>query len=329
MPANFIGKFRLMTKRVALICGVGGQDGSYLAQLLLSKNYIVFGTSRDPSVAMTNLVKLGIDQDVNCLSLDTEDSANVLAVVNQAMPDEIYYLAGETSVAASFKEPSRALQSITIGVINILEACRQSTKTIRLFSAGSSECFGNTNGVSANELTPFAPLSPYAIGKTAAFWLVNQYRQSYGIFACTGILFNHESPLRPDHFVTQKIIRAVKEIAAGRQQELKLGRLDIARDWGWAPEYVEAMWLMLQQAIPQDYVISTGKTITLEDFVAAAFAHVSLDWRQYVVSDPAYIRPVDIAVSCANSSKIQTSLGWKPTISGIKVVENMFHSIKQ
>jgi GDPmannose 4,6-dehydratase len=316
-----------MTKRVALICGVGGQDGSYLARLLLSKNYIVFGTSRNPSVTMPNLVKLGIEQDVKRVSLDTEDYANVLAVVNQAMPDEIYYLAGETSVAASFKEPSRALQSIAIGVLNILEACRQSTKSIRLFSAGSSECFGNTNGAAATELTPFAPLSPYAIGKTAAFWLVNQYRQSYGVFACTGILFNHESPLRPDHFVTQKIIRAVQEIAAGRQQELKLGRLDVARDWGWAPEYVEAMWLMLQQTVPQDYVISTGKTITLEDFVAAAFAHVNLDWRQYVVSDSTYMRPVDIAVSCADSSKIQTSLGWRPKISGTKVVENMFHSI--
>ena len=316
-----------MTKRVALICGVGGQDGSYLAQLLLSKNYIVFGTSRKPSVGMPNLVKLGLERDVKCISLDTEDYTNVLAVVNQTMPDEIYYLAGETSVATSFKEPSKALQSIAIGVLNILEACRQSTKSIRLFSAGSSECFGNTNGAAANELTPFAPLSPYAIGKTAAFWLVKQYRESYGLFACTGILFNHESPLRPDHFVTQKIIRAVQEIAAGRQQDLKLGRLDIARDWGWAPEYVEAMWLMLQQEVPQDYVISTGKTITLEDFVAAAFAQADLDWRQYVVSDSTFMRPVDISVCCADSSKIQTSLGWRPTVSGIKVVENMFHSI--
>jgi GDPmannose 4,6-dehydratase len=276
---------------------------------------------------MSNLVKLGIEQDVKHLSLDTEDCINVLAVVNQAMPDEIYYLAGETSVATFFKEPSRALQSIAIGVLNILEACRQSTKSIHLFSAGSSECFGNTNGAAATELTPFAPLSPYAIGKTAAFWLENQYRKSYGVFACTGILFNHESPLRPDHFVTQKIIRVVQEIAAGRQQELKLGRLDVSRDWGWAPEYVEAMWLMLQQTVPQDYVISTGKTITLEDFVAAAFAHASLDWRQYVVSDPTYMRPVDIAVSCADSSKIQPSLGWEPENNGIKVVENMFHSI--
>lgn len=316
-----------MNKRVALIFGVGGQDGSYLAKLLLSKNYSVFGTSRHHLDSLPNHEKLGIQHEVKYLSLNTKDSADVLLAINKTQPDEIYYLAGESSVAASFLEPEKAIQSIAFGLLNILEACRKSSRPIRIFSAGSSECFGDTKGVAANELTPFSPLSPYAVGKATAFWLINQYRQSYGLFACTGTLFNHESLLRPDHFVTQKIIQAAKEIAAGRQAELKLGRLDVARDWGWASEYVEAMWLMLQQDVPQDFVIATGKTITLEDFVAAAFAQANLDWRKYVVSDPAFIRPTDILVGRADSSKIQATLGWKPSISGVKVVENMFNSI--
>ena len=314
--------------KTALICGVGGQDGSYLAKFLLQKGYRVIGTSRNPSAAsIGNLSKLGIAQQVECVPMETADSQSVTAAVNLSKPDEIYYLAGESSVARSFIDPVNSFQNIALGMIYLLEAIRQADRPIRLFNAGSSDCFGDTSGLMANELTPFKPVSPYAIAKASAYWMVNQYRQSYGLYACTGLLFNHESPLRPAHFVTQKIVNSVKEIAAGRQSQLMLGRLDIARDWGWAPEYVEAMWLMLQQDVPEDFVIATGTTITLMDFVEAAFNRMGLDWRSYVFQNPEFMRPTDLSISGANIDKIKQSLGWQPTTTGIRVVERMFESI--
>lgn len=314
--------------KTALICGVGGQDGSYLARLLLEKNYRVVGTSRNPSAALAgNLAKLGIAPDVECIPMESADSRSVTAAVTLTNPDEIYYLAGESSVARSFEDPAKTFQSVALGAIYLLDAIKSAGKQIRLYNAGSSECFGNASGVVANELTPLNPVSPYAIAKSSAYWLVNHYRQSYGLYACTGILFNHESPLRPAHFVTQKIVQAAKEIAAGRQSQLTLGLLDIARDWGWAPEYVEAMWLMLQQEAPQDYVIATGTTMTLQEFVEAAFKQVNLDWRSYVVQDPAFMRPSDLLVSRASIDKISNTLGWHPTITGTQVVQKMFEPI--
>ena len=313
------------SKPVALICGVSGQDGSYLADLLLKKGYVVFGTSRDAQGSgFANLQKLGIKEQVQLLSLVPEDFRSVLVALRKSEPDEIYYLAGQSSVGLSFEQPAETIQSITLGTLNILEGSRMMDKLIKIYSAGSGECFGDTHGNPANELTPFHPMSPYAVAKTSAFWLVNNYRDAYGLFACTGILFNHESDLRPERFVTQKIIRSVRRIAQGSQEKLRLGRLDISRDWGWAPEYVEAMWLMLQQTQPQDFVIATGNTISLEEFVQAAFAQANLDWKDYVIQDPNLFRPTDLAIGCADPAKAHQEMGWKAQICGIEVVKKMY-----
>ena len=320
-----------MTKKTALICGVSGQDGSYLAALLLSKDYAVFGTSRDAQgSAFANLRKLGIQDQITFLSMVPEDFQSVLVALRKSNPDEIYYLAGQSSVGLSFEQPAETMQSITMGTLNILEGCRMlesENKVIKVYHAGSGECFGDTQGEPANENTPFYPMSPYAVAKSSAYLLVNNYREAYGLFACTGILFNHESALRPERFVTQKIVRAVKRIAQGSTEKLKLGRLDIARDWGWAPEYVEAMWLMLQQEKPHDYVIATGVTMSLEEFVQAAFAHAGLNWRDYVEQDPTLFRPTDLAIGRADPAKAHRELDWKATTKGIDVVKKMYELI--
>lgn len=318
-------------KRTALICGVSGQDGSYLAQLLLQKGYQVFGTSRDAQgSSFANLQKLGIKDQVSLISMVPEDFRSVLVALRKSNPDEIYYLAGQSSVGLSFEQPAETIQSITLGTLNILEGCRMmdtAHKAVRIYHAGSGECFGDTDGKAANEATPFYPMSPYAVAKSSAFWLVNNYRDAYGLFACTGILFNHESPLRPERFVTQKIIRAVKRISQGSAEKLKLGRLDIARDWGWAPEYVQAMWLMLQQERPEDFVIATGATITLEEFVRIAFEQAGLNWQDYVLQDRSLFRPTDLTFGRADSSKAQKILGWKASTQGGEVVKKMYESL--
>ncbi len=320
-----------MTKKIALICGVSGQDGSYLAELLLSKGYAVFGTSRDAQgSSFANLRKLGIQDQITFLSMVPEDFQSVLVALQKSNPDEIYYLAGQSSVGLSFEQPTETMQSITMGTLNILEGCRMletENKVIKVYHAGSGECFGDTQGKPADESTPFYPMSPYAVAKSSAYWLVNNYREAYGLFACTGILFNHESALRPERFVTQKIVRAVKRISQGSTEKLKLGRLDIARDWGWAPEYVEVMWLMLQQEKPQDFVIATGITISLEEFVQVAFAQVSLNWRDHVEQDPALFRPTDLVVGRADPAKAHLVLGWKAATTGVDVVKKMYELI--
>ena len=315
-------------KRTALICGVSGQDGSYLAQLLLQKGYTVFGTSRDAQgSSFSNLKKLGIEDQVSYISMVPEDFRSVLVALRKSNPDEIYYLAGQSSVGLSFEQPAETIQSITMGTLKILEGCRMMEKSIKIYHAGSGECFGDTHGKPANETTPFYPMSPYAVAKSSAYWLVNNYRDAYGLFACTGILFNHESALRPERFVTQKIVRAVKRIAQGSKEQLRLGRLDIARDWGWAPEYVEAMWLMLQQDKPADLVIATGTTITLEEFVKTAFEQANLNWKDFVVQDPALFRPTELAIGRADPSKANQLLAWKAATQGIEVVKKMYQSI--
>lgn len=312
----------------ALVCGVSGQDGSYLAQLLLKKGYVVYGTSRDvQGSSFSNLQKLGIKDQIHYLSMVPEDFRSVLVALRKSNPDEIYYLAGQSSVGLSFEQPAETIQSITLGTLNILEGCRMMDKGIHLYHAGSGECFGDTHGVPANESTPFHPMSPYAVTKTSTYWLVNNYRDAYGLFACTGILFNHESSLCPERFVTQKIVRAAKRITQGSKETLKLGRPDIARDWGWAPEYVEAMWLMLQKERPEDYLIATGKNISLEDFVRAAFEQAGLNWQEHVIQDPALFRPTGLAVGCANCSKAQKELGWKALTKGVDVVRKMYQAI--
>jgi len=300
-----------MAKR-ALISGISGQDGAYLAKLLLEKGYQVFGTARDAQMAsFQNLETLGIRQRVTLLSMALNDFRSVLQSLSRAKPDEVYNLAGQSSVGLSFDQPVETLESITLGTLNLLEAIRFLQQPIRLYSAGSSECFGDTGGAPADESTPFRPRSPYAVAKSAAHWEVAIYREAYNLFACTGILFNHESPLRPVRFVTRKIIAAACRIAAGSGEKLQLGNISIARDWGLASEYVDAMWRMLQQAAPGDYVIATGETNTLEAFIAKTFAQLSLDWQEHVSSDPSLLRPSEIMVSRGNPDKAVRDLGWR------------------
>lgn len=300
-----------MRQKKALIFGVTGQDGSYLARFLLGKGYEVWGTSRDAQGAsFSNLDRLGIKKQIKTLSMVPEDFRSVLVALRKSQPDEVYYLAGQSSVGLSFEQPAETIQSIAIGTLNLLEACRMLDEQVRIYHAGSSECFGDTKGSSANELTPFQPRSPYAVAKASAFWLVDNYREAYNLFACTGILFNHESPLRPNRFVTQKIISTAKRVSQGSGEKLTLGRLDISRDWGWAPEYVEAMWAMLQQDLPEDFIIATGETNTLQDFVETVFVEYDLDWKDHVEQNQEFMRPTDLLVSLGDASKAKQKLGW-------------------
>jgi GDPmannose 4,6-dehydratase len=295
----------------ALIFGVSGQDGAYLAKLLLSKGYTVYGTSRDAQVsAFRNLEYLGIRQQVQLESAALNDFRSVLQVLKKTQPDEVYNLAGQTSVGLSFEQPVETLESIAVGTLNILEAIRFIGEPIKFYNAASSEVFGDINGAAADESTPFLPRSPYAVAKATAFWEVANYREAYGLFACSGILFNHDSPLRPERFVTQKIVASAVRIAAGKQDKLYLGNIDIQRDWGWAEDYVEAMYLMLQQEQSDDYVIATGESYKLAEFIEIAFRLVGLDWREYVVSDQGLRRPTDLAVSRGNPAKAMERLGW-------------------
>lgn len=308
----------------ALICGISGQDGAYLAQLLLEKGYAVYGTSRDAQVAsFASLVTLGIKDRVQLESMAPTDFRSVLQVVKKVAPDEVYNLTGQSSVGLSFQQPVETLESIAMVTLNLLESIRFLERPIKFYSASSSECFGDTGDMPADEATPFRPRSPYAVAKSAAFWEVANYREAYGIYACSGILFNHESPLRPERFVTRKIIAAACRIARGNTEKLRLGNLEIQRDWGWAPEYVDAMWRMLQQPAADDYVIATGETHSLRDFVAAAFAAFKLDWIQHVETAPGLMRPTDIAVGRANPAKAAHQLGWRAKLHMADVVSKM------
>jgi len=295
----------------ALIVGLGGQDGSYLARLLLNAGYEVHGTSRDAQVAsFSGLSKLGIRERVTVHSCMPTDFRSVLQTLTRAQPDEVYNLSGQSSVGLSFEQPVETLESIAVGTLNLLEGIRFTGKKSRFYNACSSEVFGDTKGRPADEQTPFHPRSPYAVAKAAAFWEVANYREAYGLFACSGVLFNHESPLRPARFVTRKIVSTACRIAAGSKEELVLGQLDIARDWGWAPEYVDAMWRMLQRDTPEDFVIATGETRELRDFVAEVFGALGLDWKQHVRSDPALFRPTELKANLANVARATEVLGW-------------------
>jgi len=308
----------------ALICGISGQDGSYLAQFLIKKDYTVIGTSRDHRLgSFQNLKILAIDKRLSLITLDPKDFHNVLTVLKKFKPDEIYYLAGQSSVGLSFDLPGETLESITMGTLNMLEACRMLDYPVRFYHAGSSECFGETGGKPADEDTPFSPKSPYAIAKASAFWLVKNYRDSYNLFASTGICFNHESPLRPERFVTQKIISSAKRIAAGSNEKLEMGNIKISRDWGWAPEYVEAMWLMLQQKNPIDYVIGTGESHTLTEFIENAFLIKNLDWKDYVFVDEKKNRPNDILYNASNPSLIRDNIGWVAKTTFYDVIKRL------
>lgn len=314
-------------QRKALIIGISGQDGAYLAKLLLAKGYEVVGTSRDAQTAsFASLVRLGIRDKVLVESMSLNDFRSVIQVLSKIEPDEIYNLAGQSSVWLSFQMPVETFESIGIGCLNLLESLRFLKLPAKLYNASSSECFGNTNGQPATESTPFHPRSPYATAKAAAFWQTANYREAYGLFACSGIFFNHESPLRPDRFVTRKIIKAVVEIAAGRSSSLSLGNIDIQRDWGWAPEFVEGMWLMLQQNKPDDYILATGQTFALREFVEYAFSFFGLEWQKYTQSDSAFLRPTDILISRADPGKAAQCLGWKATVAMPDVVRLMIEA---
>jgi GDPmannose 4,6-dehydratase len=299
----------------ALIFGVSGQDGSYLARLLLAKGYEVHGASRDAEMQrFERLEILGIREGVTVHSASMRDFRDVLQVIDTVRPDEVYNLAGQTSVALSFSQPIEAMESIAQAQLLVLEAIRYLRAPIRLYNACSSECFGEVAaGSSSDESSQFVPRSPYATAKATAHWSTVNYREAYGIYACSGILFNHESPLRSDRFVTKKIVSTAARIAGGSDERLPLGNLDVSRDWGYAPEYVEAIWRMLQQEHPDDFVIATGESHTLEEFTAAAFAQFGLDWRDHVDVDPSLFRPSDIRTSRGNPGKAARGLRWQAT----------------
>jgi GDPmannose 4,6-dehydratase len=316
-----------MKPKKALICGISGQDGSYLARLLLDLGYEVWGTSRDAQISsFDNLVKLGIRARVRVVSMAVTDFRSVLNVLSQVQPDEVYNLACQSSVGLSFEQPMETLESSATGTLNLLEVLRFIGRPIRLYNAGSGECYGDTGSAAADETTPFIPRSPYAVAKATSFWATAIYREAYGLHTCSGILFNHESPLRPERFVTQKIVGAACRIARGDRQQVRLGDLGIRRDWGWAPEFVVVMHAMLQRDGAEDFVIATGESHTLEEFAAAAFAHVGLDWREWVLPDPTLFRPSELRGNRGNASKAENLLGWKPRYRMPQVVTEMMRA---
>lgn len=295
----------------ALIFGISGQDGAYLAQLLLERGYEVWGATRDAHrLDREKLDAVGITHRVKIVSTILTDFRSVLSSLDTVAPDEIYNLAGQSSVSLSFEEPMETMNSMSSGTLHLLECIRYRSAKTKLYNAGSGECFGERGGVAADELTAFRPRSPYGVAKAAAHWLVVNYRESYGIFACNGILFNHESPLRPKRFVTRKVIAAVAAIARGSQEKLHLGNTTIIRDWGWAPEYVHAMWRILQHDTAEDFVIATGESHSLEEFVTSAFACIGRDSAEFVEHDNRMLRPSEIMHSAANPEKAKRLLGW-------------------
>ena len=303
----------------ALITGITGQDGSYLAELLLAKGYEVHGIIRRASTFNTGRIDhLYKDLHVNGVKLflhygDLSDSTNLIKLLYRIRPDEIYNLAAQSHVRVSFDIPEYTGDVTALGAVRILEAIRETGLIAKFYQASSSEMYGKVQEVPQRETTPFYPRSPYAVAKAYAYWMTVNYRESYGMFAVNGVLFNHESPRRGETFVTRKITRAAVSIEAGLQDKLFLGNLDARRDWGYAKEYVEAMWLMLQQERPDDYVIATGETHSVREFLEEAFSHVSLAWEDHVVIDPKYYRPAEVDLLVGDGSKASTTLGWKPT----------------
>ena len=311
-----------MSKR-ALIFGICGQDGVYLARLLRDQGYEVHGTSRDKEMANTSgLQRMGVLGDVTIHSAALLDFRSVLQVIGDVRPDEIYNLAGQSSVGLSFAQPVETFEGIILGTLNILECLRFLKLPARFYNATSGEVFGNTE-TPADETTPFRPRSPYGVAKSTAFWTVANYRESYGIFACSGILFNHESPLRPARFVTQKIVRGAVDIADKLTDRLTLGNIDVARDWGWAPDYVDAMARILKQDEPDDFVVATGTSTTLTEFVSTVFDYLGLDWKAHVESAPELMRPTDIRVSVGNPAKAKAKLGWAAELKMPQIVHRL------
>jgi GDPmannose 4,6-dehydratase len=317
-----------MSKKRALIFGISGQDGSYLAQLLLSQGYEVHGTSRDVDTQnFHGLEALGIMQRVGLHSASLLDFRNLLQVITNVDPHEIYNLAGQTSVGLSFSQPIEAFESIADATLHILEVMRFLGKPIRFYNACSSECFGQVHpGTACTEATPFHPRSPYATAKATAYWATANYREAYGLFACSGILFNHESPLRPRRFVTRKIVYSAVRIARGEPLRLELGNLKIWRDWGYAPEYAQAMWAMLQQPEADDFIIATGRSHSLLEFLEETFDILGLRWQDHVTVSSNLLRPSDLAYSGADPGKARTFLGWEARTDFKQLVRALVHA---
>jgi GDPmannose 4,6-dehydratase len=321
------------SKRRALITGITGQDGSYLAEFLLTRGYEVHGVIRRASTFNTGRID-HLYQDPHerpDLLLhygDLADGNAVSRLVLEVEPDEVYNLGAQSHVRVSFDQPLYTADVDALGTLRVLEAARQLHKRreVRFYQASSSEIFGKVVEVPQKETTPFYPRSPYGCAKAFSFWQTVNYREAYGLFACNGILFNHESPRRAETFVTRKITRAATRIREGLQDKLYLGNLDAKRDWGYAAEYVEAMWLMLQQDEPEDYVIATGQTHSVREFLELAFGHVGLDWREHVAVDPRYLRPTEVDLLLGDASKARRRLGWEPSTSFEELVRLMVQS---
>ncbi len=311
-----------MTKKTALITGITGQDGSYLAELLLSKGYDVYGMVRRSSVVKYDRLEGFLDK-VTIVQGDLHDQMSLVALLKDIEPSEVYNLAAQSFVPTSWNEPILTSEVTAVGVTKMLEAIRLVDPTIRFYQASSSEMFGKVREVPQTELTPFYPRSPYGVSKVYGHYMTVNYRESYNLFACSGILFNHESPRRGLEFVTRKVTSTVAKIKLGMADELRLGNLDAKRDWGFAGDYVRAMWMMLQQDKPDDYVIATGETRSVRELAQAAFSVVDLDWEKYVVVDPKFYRPAEVDLLIGDPTKAKNVLGWKPEVSFQQMVEMM------
>ncbi len=309
----------------ALITGITGQDGSYLAELLLSKGYKVYGIKR-----RTSDLNYGnsehLKNDIEFIYADMSDMPSLIAAVKKAMPDEVYNLAAQSFVQTSWEQPILTGEIDGIGVTNLLEAIRLTKPDTRFYQASTSEMFGKVQAVPQNESTPFYPRSPYGVAKLYGHWITVNYRESYNMFTCSGILFNHESPRRGLEFVTRKVTNAVALIKNGLMKELRMGNLDSKRDWGFAGDYVKAMWLMLQQDSPDDFVIATGETHTIRELLEEAFGYVGLNYEDYVVIDPRFVRPAEVDLLLGDPSKAYDKLGWKPEVNFKQLVQMMVES---
>ena len=312
-------------QRTALITGITGQDGSYLAECLLGKGYRVFGMTRRSSTE--NLDRLtGCIENVELRSGDLLDQSSLTALLQEVRPHEVYNLAAQSFVPTSWKQPVLTAEFTAVGVTRMLEAIRTVDPTIRFYQASSSEMFGRVRETPQTEQTPFYPRSPYGVAKLYGHWITVNYRESYGLFTCSGILFNHESPRRGLEFVTRKVSDGAARIKLGLAKELRMGNLDAKRDWGFAGDYVEAMWLMLQQPVPDDYVVATGDCHSVQELCEVAFEHVGLDWREHVVEDPRFVRPAEVDLLLGNAAKARKVLGWEPRTSFRELVVTMVES---
>ncbi len=309
----------------ALITGITGQDGSYLAELLLEKGYNVYGIYRRSSVETFERIE-HIKDKIKLLSGDLLDLSSLIGLLKDCQPDEVYNLGAQSFVPASWEQPILTSDIDALGVTRMLEAIRKTNPGIKFYQASSSEMFGKVQEVPQTEKTPFYPRSPYGVSKVYAYWITKNYRESYNIFACNGILFNHESPRRGKQFVTRKVSHSVAKIKLGMQKDLALGNLDAKRDWGYAKDYVEAMWLMMQHDQPDDYVIATGETHSVGELCETAFSHLGIDYKDYVKTDPKFVRPPDVDLRKGDATKAKKKLGWKPKVKFKELVEMMVDS---